>query len=177
MLTSFGQALSPAELKQTGIEAYLVKPVKQSRLFDCLVNAMGKTVAQRVLAKTVGSAASAAITSEPNPKLEKVRILLAEDNIVNQKVALGQLRKLRYTADAVANGLEVLEALKRISLRHHSHGLSDAGDGRIRSDTSHPQTGAKFGCTLSLEIAGLHHCHDGQCHAGRPRKVPCGGNG
>ena len=37
VLTSMGHALSSAELKQPGIESYLVKPVKQSRLFDCLI--------------------------------------------------------------------------------------------------------------------------------------------
>ena len=42
VLTSFGQTLSPAELKAAGIEAYLVKPVKQSRLLDCLISAVGR---------------------------------------------------------------------------------------------------------------------------------------
>ena len=46
VLTSFGQAFDPAELKAAGIEAYLVKPVKQSRLFDCVVSAMGKAEAE-----------------------------------------------------------------------------------------------------------------------------------
>jgi CheY-like chemotaxis protein len=114
VLTSLGQALSTAELKEAGIEAYLVKPVKQSRLFDCLVNVMKKSLdesAGALSARPVGAPNS----SELNPKAEKVRVLLAEDNTVNQQVALGQLRKLHYTANAVANGLEVLPALEQIS--------------------------------------------------------------
>jgi len=46
VLTSVGQTFDPAELKAAGIEAYLVKPVKQSRLFDCVVSAVGKAVAE-----------------------------------------------------------------------------------------------------------------------------------
>ena len=46
VLTSFGQTFSPAELKAAGIEAYLVKPVKQSRLFDCVVGAIDKAEAE-----------------------------------------------------------------------------------------------------------------------------------
>jgi two-component system sensor histidine kinase/response regulator len=52
VLTSFGQAFSPAELKSAGIEAYLVKPVKQSRLFDCLANAMGKAEVRKCRPQT-----------------------------------------------------------------------------------------------------------------------------
>ena len=114
MLTSLGQALSTAELKEAGIEAYLVKPVKQSRLFDCLVNAMKKSLGLGAGAASV-KPVKVANSSELNPRAEKVRVLLAEDNIVNQQVALGQLRKLNYPANAVANGLEVMPALEQIS--------------------------------------------------------------
>jgi two-component system sensor histidine kinase/response regulator len=109
VLTSLGQVLSTTELNESGIEAYLVKPVKQSRLLDCMINAMGKAVAETT------TFALAVTSSEPSLPLEKVRILLAEDNSVNQKVALAQLQKLRYKANAVANGMEVLEAMQQIS--------------------------------------------------------------
>jgi two-component system, sensor histidine kinase len=114
VLTSLGQALSAAKLKEADIEAYLVKPVRQSRLFDCLINIVGKSTDQRAFAVSAGPV-PAPISSEPNREVENVRILLAEDNSINQRVALGQLRKLNYTANAVADGLEVLRSLEQIS--------------------------------------------------------------
>jgi signal transduction histidine kinase/CheY-like chemotaxis protein len=114
VLTSLGQSLTSGEVNEIGIDAYISKPVKQSRLFDCLVNAMGQTATEKVFAKSA-VAASVPIASEPNQQFEKVRILLAEDNVINQRVALGQLRNLRYKANAVSNGLEVLQALEQIS--------------------------------------------------------------
>jgi two-component system, sensor histidine kinase and response regulator len=60
VLTSFGHSFSISELEAAGIGAYLVKPVKQSRLLDCMVSAMGKALAK---------------SSELSPPLEEVRIL------------------------------------------------------------------------------------------------------
>jgi two-component system sensor histidine kinase/response regulator len=114
VLTAFGQAFSPAELKAAGIEACLAKPVKQSRLFECMTNAMDRVTVLINSPKTVASASNG-VPLQASQKLKKVRILLAEDNIINQKVALGQLRKLGYMAQAVANGLEVLRSLEQIS--------------------------------------------------------------
>jgi PAS domain S-box-containing protein len=66
-------------------------------------------VNRRILATTLAAPRSKAVLP-----FENVRILLAEDNRVNQQVALGYLRKLGYRADSVANGVQVLEALKLV---------------------------------------------------------------
>ena len=110
LLTSHGQMLNPSELKEVGIDSCLIKPVKQSRLLDCLTDAMN-----RVAAEANGSKAFASTPATIPSALEKMRILLAEDNIVNRKVALAQLQKLGYMAQAVANGLEVIRALEQVS--------------------------------------------------------------
>ncbi|MFZ5496054.1 MAG: PAS domain S-box protein [Verrucomicrobiota bacterium] len=107
ILTSLGHVLSPAELKHHGIDAYLIKPVKQSRLFDCLVDVVGSAKAEHVFAKPASPLPGSALPDSPS----KARVLLAEDNAVNQKVALSQLKKLGYHADAVGNGIEAVQAL------------------------------------------------------------------
>ncbi len=110
ILTSLSQHQSADELRAAGIDAYLTKPVKQQRLCDCLLNVMGKA------GKEPGARSRAGGGSEPSaPHAQSTaRILLAEDNRVNQMVANGQLQKLGYTADAAANGLEALECALRI---------------------------------------------------------------
>ncbi|HEY0256357.1 MAG TPA: PAS domain S-box protein, partial [Candidatus Methylacidiphilales bacterium] len=106
LLTPFGKPVALAEVKAINIAACCVKPVRQSALYDCLVQALvlgGNAAEERRPDPSAGS-------SQPAP-VRKERILLAEDNPVNQQVALGNLRKLGYTADVAANGIEVLEAL------------------------------------------------------------------
>jgi PAS domain S-box-containing protein len=107
ILTSLGQKLTPEEMREYGIAACLIKPVRQSELFDCLVNVMSAH-------PPVPRAKPAPVFVPPPLEHPGVRILIVEDNVVNQKVALQQLRKLGYTADLVANGLEAIEALARI---------------------------------------------------------------
>jgi CheY-like chemotaxis protein len=113
ILTSMGHMHTQEELKAAGVDAYLVKPVKQSRLFDCVISVLGHVAAEHVFTSPAKDEPAA---DEPDElaSSRQARILLAEDNIVNQKVALAQLRGLGFSADAVVNGREVLEALKQV---------------------------------------------------------------
>jgi PAS domain S-box-containing protein len=113
MLTSFGERGDGAKAREIGIAAYLTKPVRQSQIFDSVATVMSVATP----ARETHSVNSALVTkhSVRETKIMSSRlILVAEDNIVNQKVALRQLQKLGYRADAVANGREALEALERI---------------------------------------------------------------
>ena len=105
LLTGFDKRISPEELRAAGIENCCFKPVRQSALFDCLANAM--------LGTSATSQSSAGFPVAPGPQWQRARVLIAEDNAVNQKVALEQLKRLGYRAEAVPNGLAVLEALGR----------------------------------------------------------------
>lgn len=81
------------------------KPIRVSVLYQTLIEIFtGENTDMEKLPTTS--------ESEVKP-VENLRILLAEDNVVNQKVALLQLKQLGYEADVVANGIEVLEALQR----------------------------------------------------------------
>jgi CheY-like chemotaxis protein len=111
ILTPLGQRLDHELMDETAIHHCLIKPVKQSRLLDALVTST----------HTAPPAASPAVprTDAPHPDARRVtqllRILLAEDNAVNQKLALRQLQKLGYAAHAVSNGAEVLQEVQRVS--------------------------------------------------------------
>jgi len=86
--------------------ATLHKPARPSQLYDVLVSSWGE--AANKTAATPG-----AVNAMAAPSCRRERILLAEDNLVNQKVALHMLARLGYRADVVANGVEALEALTR----------------------------------------------------------------
>jgi PAS domain S-box-containing protein len=114
MLTSRGQILSPHELQEFGIDACVIKPAKQSRLFDCIANAIDRMTGPTSLAATVARKPDSVPLGVPLRRM-KARILVADDNRVNCIVALGQVRELGYAAEAVADGLEVIKALMQIS--------------------------------------------------------------
>ncbi|MEA1867170.1 MAG: PhnD/SsuA/transferrin family substrate-binding protein [Thermodesulfobacteriota bacterium] len=98
-----------SRLRKAGFTAYLTKPVKQSQLSNCLMTVIGRKPSVETLQEKIITRHTIA-----EDQKRKIRILLAEDNIVNQKLALRLLEKMGYRADAVANGLEAVEAIKTI---------------------------------------------------------------
>ena len=110
LLTSMGLRGDAAKAQGSGFTAYLVKPTRQSVLLQSLREILAngpppgmegaepEIVTQHVLAE----------------HRHKLRILVAEDNAVNQKVIIKILEKLGYYADVVGNGLEVLDAIRRV---------------------------------------------------------------
>jgi PAS domain S-box-containing protein len=104
MLTSVGHG----EVDRSHFAAVLTKPIKPSQLFDVLIDVMAGPVSapRRPVLSTKQ-------VDEHLAERLPLRILLAEDNVVNQKVALRILERMGYRADVVANGVEVLEAVER----------------------------------------------------------------
>jgi len=112
MLTSVDRQEDPEVLRETGVDAYLTKPIKQSQLFDCLSMVMSSDIGTREIKSGL-----VALHEQPDvlvvEPVANLRILIAEDNPVNQKVALFQFQKLGYVADVVDNGRRALEALAK----------------------------------------------------------------
>jgi signal transduction histidine kinase/CheY-like chemotaxis protein len=101
LLTSLGRL--PQARSATAFRAQLTKPLKASQLYDALLD---------ILAGQAKDSPAPRV-SQPVDGMSPLRILLAEDNAVNQKVALKLLEQLGYTADVVSNGVEAIDALEQ----------------------------------------------------------------
>jgi len=103
------QGRREAETGDFDFAAFLVKPIKPSQLYDLLM---------RLFAGEAGKveARPEAVKPRIDPELGTrypLRILLAEDNAVNQKLALRILQQMGYRADVASNGLEAVESVER----------------------------------------------------------------
>ncbi|MBW1783807.1 MAG: response regulator, partial [Deltaproteobacteria bacterium] len=114
ILTSAGQRGDARKFRDLGCSAYLMKPVRQSQLLDALSEALvedsdltdhkeEKWTPRIITRHSLGEGVT-----------RSARVLLAEDNVVNQKVAMRILQKGGHRIDAVANGKEAVEALKGV---------------------------------------------------------------
>jgi PAS domain S-box-containing protein len=112
MLSSLGDQSDSRHIEEIGFAAYLTKPLRHTDLYKVLSMVLSGSLPPAKVQETSGRLPARA-PQEPTIKTG-VRILLAEDNIINQKVALGILKKIGLRADAAANGVEALKALESI---------------------------------------------------------------
>jgi len=104
ILTSMGQRGDAVRLEALGCSGYLLKPVKQQMLFDAIVAGLGSADSP-----TVGLITRHTISEQRRSGL---RLLLAEDNPINQKLAVTLLQKAGYSVDAVETGKQAFEKFK-----------------------------------------------------------------
>ena len=104
LFTSLGRK----ETHDTLFAATLAKPLRQSQLFDTLVSLLSKDAAPRQAAAPAKPRMDAGMAQR-----HPLRILLAEDNVVNQKLAMRLLLQMGYRADLASNGIEAIESVER----------------------------------------------------------------
>src|SRR6266853_2774644 len=107
MLSSERNLADKARARELGVSAFLTKPIGQSELLDAILLALG-------LRAVEGHALEAPLLIKETPKGRNLNILLAEDNPVNQKLAIRLLQKAGHNVVLAANGRELLEALGRV---------------------------------------------------------------
>jgi PAS domain S-box-containing protein len=111
MLTSVGHWNEVRRMEGSGVDACLVKPVRQSQLLNMLTVLWS----QRIASQTSAAQPAAKPAQPGKPSLADafegiaIRILVAEDNVVNQKVAVRMLQRMGLRADVAANGLEAVQ--------------------------------------------------------------------
>jgi signal transduction histidine kinase/DNA-binding response OmpR family regulator len=111
LVTSVGHRGDGIKAREAGLAAYLAQPVDASQLFDCLTMVMRSSVGENArIDPPLITRHSLAETKAASA----IRLLVADDNIINQKIAARMLEKLGYRVDVVANGQEVLDALTQI---------------------------------------------------------------
>jgi two-component system sensor histidine kinase/response regulator len=114
LLTSMGHHTVTEEARGAGISACLSKPARQSELYDCLAEVM---YSHDTASLEPFEPATRLPMSDPLDKpgvRSNGRLLVAEDNVVNQHVAVAMLERMGYSVDVVSNGREALQALARV---------------------------------------------------------------
>ena len=104
MLTSGDRPDDVARCRELGIAAYLMKPVKQSELFDAIVAAVAPA--------TAGTEPDAVVVTAAQTDVGRLHILLAEDSLVNQKLAVGLLERRGHRVFVANNGRAALAAIE-----------------------------------------------------------------
>jgi signal transduction histidine kinase/DNA-binding response OmpR family regulator len=113
LLSSIGVRDDPARMQEVGFSAYLTKPARESQLLNVLVavwkNRKSDSSAQIVTRHSVADRRATVFSAEPTQPVFSARVLVVEDNTVNQMVAARLLEKLGCRVDVAANGREAVE--------------------------------------------------------------------
>lgn len=112
MATASAEPQQEKEALAKGFSAFLNKPIKQAHLLETLTHLLSDESDQQAILKRAGNPAKSPFDATLGQR-HPLKILVAEDNLVNQQLALQMLQRLGYRADVVSNGQEVLEALER----------------------------------------------------------------
>lgn len=112
MLTSIGLHEINQKDYEKYFNSYIAKPVKQSYLLDVVLEVLSPEFDNNLTSKKSSATTKSDVSSDT---LKAIKILVAEDNIINQKLAERILQQIGYVPDLVNNGQEVLEALSRKS--------------------------------------------------------------
>jgi two-component system, sensor histidine kinase and response regulator len=113
MLTSCGMRGDAAHMQQIGFDGYLTKPVREQLLYDCLSTVLTMTTPNDVMPMPPACPRKSPVTTHSlrDARYQKVRILLVEDNVINQKVATKILEKFGFKSDVAPNGFEAVQML------------------------------------------------------------------
>jgi signal transduction histidine kinase/CheY-like chemotaxis protein len=111
LVASVGHRGDAIKAREAGMTGYLVQPVEPSQLFDCLTMVMRSSTGEML---RIDPPLITRHSLKETKAASAVRLLVADDNMINQKVAVRMLVKLGYRVDVVANGQEALDALAQI---------------------------------------------------------------
>ncbi|HEY8132629.1 MAG TPA: PAS domain S-box protein [Thermoanaerobaculia bacterium] len=111
LVTAIGKRKSDLDFfKSEGIDTFVMKPVRRTQLAAAIAQVVTVPVGVEESVR-----ADFSRPAEAGPHAEEHKILVVEDNVVNQKVAFGQLRHLGYEAEVVGSGAEAIDAIRRRS--------------------------------------------------------------
>ena len=162
MVTAYRMEEIRSEAEKVGFDAFLAKPVSRSALVVAIVEAHGKRTGKLGISGPPARAAAAA--------LRGLRVLVAEDNAINQQVIRAILESAGVVVEVVPDGQRALGAVRAdpFAVRGGAHGRADAGDGRPRGDAGDPRPGAGRAADPGRDRARLR---------GRARRLHRGGDG
>lgn len=112
--SSSGKRVDFEELRAMGVDAMVLKPIKQSQLFDVILHLLAVQPCKSAENQEI-LIAELDPSSDSHPSVHLGHILIVEDNLVNQKVTTQQLKKLGYNSTVVPNGQEACHAMQRRS--------------------------------------------------------------